>query len=115
MMTETLDVVSAATPPRKRRPARSAKDVERDAVRALVQAAWERGEDLTGPDGLLRQLTKSVLETALDEEMSERLGYDKHDLVGNNTGNSRNGMRTKTVFALRWRVHIGRRTDVHRE
>ena len=98
MMTETLDVVSATTPPKKKRPARSAKDVERDAVRALVQAARDRGEDLTGPDGLLRQLTKTVLETALDEEMSEHLGYDKHDPVGNNTGNSRNGVRTKTVL-----------------
>lgn len=53
---------------------------------------------MTGPDGLLRQLTKTVLETALDEEMSEHLGYDKLDLAGNNTGNSRNGVRTKTVL-----------------
>jgi hypothetical protein len=44
---------------------------ERDAVRAVVQAARDRGDDLTGPDGLLRQLTKTVLVTALDEETSE--------------------------------------------
>ena len=100
MVTETLDVVSATTPPRKKRPARSVKGVERDAVLALEQAARGRGEDLTCPDGLLRQLTKTVLETALDEEMSEHLGYDKHDPVGNNTGNSRNGMRTKTVLTV---------------
>lgn len=55
---------------------------------------------MTGPDGLLRQLTKTktVLETALDEEMSEHLGYDTLDPVGNNTRNSRNGVRTKTVL-----------------
>ena len=44
------------------------------------------------------QLTKSVLETALDEEMTEHLGYDKHDPAGRNSGNTRNGTRAKTVL-----------------
>lgn len=49
--------------------------------------------------GLLRQLTKNVLGTALDAEMTEHLGYDKHDPVGRVSGsNSRNGTRPKTVF-----------------
>lgn len=48
--------------------------------------------------GLLKYLTKTVLETALDEEMNEHLGYDKHSIEGNNTGNSRNGTRSKTVL-----------------
>ena len=52
---------------------------------------------LTGPDGLLKALTKTVIETALDEEMAEHLGYDKHDPEGRNRGNSRNGKRSKTV------------------
>lgn len=39
-----------------------------------------------------------VIETALDEEMSEYLGYDKHDPAGRGSGNSRNGMRSKTVI-----------------
>ena len=43
-------------------------------------------------------LTKTVLETALDAEMSEHLGYAKHDAVGRDGGNSRNGTRTKTVL-----------------
>ena len=47
--------------------------------------------DLVGPGGLLTGLTKTVLETALDEEMADHLGYDKHDPVGRNSGNSRNG------------------------
>jgi hypothetical protein len=42
MMTETLDVGSATTPPKKKRSARSAKDVGHDAVRALVKAARDR-------------------------------------------------------------------------
>jgi hypothetical protein len=46
----------------------SPTDVERSAIRELVVAARARGEDLTGPDGLLKLLTKTVLETALDEE-----------------------------------------------
>jgi putative transposase len=47
---------------------------------------------------LLTGLTKTVLETALEAEMSEHLGYDKHDPAGRNGGNSRNGTRTKTVL-----------------
>ena len=43
-------------------------------------------------------MTKTVLETALDEEMSEHLGYDKHDQRGRGSGNSRNGSRSKTVL-----------------
>ena len=54
--------------------------------------------ELVGPGGLLNQLTKRVLETALEEEMSAHLGYDKHDPVGRDRGNSRNGVRAKTVL-----------------
>ena len=64
----------------------------------LLAQAKERGVELVGPDGLLNQLTKRVLETALEEEMAEHLGYDKHDPVGRNLGNSRNGVRAKTVL-----------------
>ena len=45
-------------------------------------AGQEQGLSLTGPDGLLKQLTKTVLETALNEEMTEHLGYEKHDPAG---------------------------------
>jgi hypothetical protein len=53
--------------------------------------------ELVGQGGLLTRLTKSVFETALEAEMTEHLGYDKHDPMGRNGGNSRNGTRTKTV------------------
>ncbi|WP_240760338.1 transposase, partial [Phytoactinopolyspora endophytica] len=72
-------------------------DPQRLAEQLLAQAK-EQGVDLVGPDGLLNQLTKSVLETALDAEMSEHLGYDKHDPAGRGSGNSRNGTRAKTVL-----------------
>jgi putative transposase len=64
----------------------------------LLAQAREQGVELVGPDGLLNQLTKRVLETALEEEMADHLGYDKHDPVGRNLGNSRNGVRAKTVL-----------------
>src|SRR3954462_13450647 len=64
----------------------------------LLAQARAKGIDLVGPDGLLSQLTKKVLETALEEEMAEHLGYDKHDPVGRNGANSRNGVRAKTVL-----------------
>lgn len=71
---------------------------EADAARELVRMAKEQGLSLTGPDGLLKQLTKTVIETALDEEMTEHLGYEKHDTAGKQTANSRNGVRPKTVL-----------------
>ena len=64
----------------------------------LVEKARAEGVDLVGPGGLLTGLTKTVLETALDAEMSEHLGYDKHDPAGRDGGNSRNGTRAKTVL-----------------
>lgn len=71
---------------------------ERAAVRELVRAARARGEDLTGPDGLLKLITKTVLESALEEEMSEHLGFDKHQGPKDGAGNIRNGTRIKTVL-----------------
>lgn len=64
----------------------------------LLAQAKEQGVELVGPEGLLNQLTKNVLETALDAEMTEHLGYDKHEPIGRDSGNSRNGTRLKTVF-----------------
>ena len=71
---------------------------EQQAAVELVRLAQEKGLSLTGPDGLLKQLTKTVLEAALNEEMTEHLGYEKHDPAGAGTGNIRNGTRAKTVL-----------------
>ncbi|MBM0280157.1 IS256 family transposase [Micromonospora tarensis] len=79
----------------KKRPELSA---EAKAAAELVRAAKEQGLSLTGPDGLLKQLTKTVLETALNEEMTEHLGYAKHEPDGAGSGNVRNGSRSKTVL-----------------
>jgi len=64
----------------------------------LVRRAREQGLSLTGPDGLLKQLTKTVLETALNQEMTEHLGHKKHGRPAAGTGNVRNGTRAKTVL-----------------
>ncbi|MBQ0905617.1 IS256 family transposase [Micromonospora sp. U21] len=77
---------------------RAEPSAEAKAAVELVRAAKEQGLSLTGPDGLLRQLTKTVLETALNEEITEHLGYEKHDLAGAGAGNIRNGSRSKTVL-----------------
>ena len=84
-MTETLD------------PMANTVDQQQLAEQLIAQAR-QQGIELIGPDGLLNQLTKNVLETALEAEMSEHLGYDKHDPVGRTGGNSRNGTRTITVL-----------------
>ncbi|GAA4048618.1 hypothetical protein GCM10023063_40170 [Arthrobacter methylotrophus] len=66
---------------------------EVDAGRELVKKAKEQDLALTGPDGLLKQLTKTVIETALDGELTEHLGYERHDAAAKVTANSRNGTR----------------------
>lgn len=71
---------------------------QKELAEQLLEQAKEQNIELVGPDGLLGQLTKGVLETALDAEMSEHLGYEKHDPAGRNSGNSRNGTRAKTVL-----------------
>lgn len=73
-------------------------DAQQDLAARLVEQAQADGVDLVGPGGLLAELTKRVLELGLEVEMSEHLGYDKHDVAGRDGGNSRNGTRTKTVI-----------------
>jgi putative transposase len=60
-------------------------------------ADYKTPEDIIGEHGLLKQLTKAVLERAMQAEMTEHLGYEKHDQAGNNSGNSRNGKTTKAL------------------
>jgi transposase-like protein len=66
-------------------------------VGRLVDQAREQGLDLVGEGGLLQQLTKRVLESALEGEITDHLGYDKYEPAGKGSGNSRNGTRSKTV------------------
>src|SRR5579859_3364843 len=61
-------------------------------------ANYEKPEDLTGENGLFKQLKKALLERMLGAELSEHLGYEKGDPAGRGSGNSRNGYSGKTVL-----------------
>src|ERR1700722_2805031 len=63
----------------------------------LIDELLKKGRTTEDVNGLLKQLTKAVLERALQGEMTEHLGYSKHDPSGDNSGNSRNGVARKTL------------------
>ena len=60
-------------------------------------ADYKTAEDLIGEHGLLKQLTKKLVERALEAEMAEHLGHGKHEPVANPAGNTRNGRSKKTL------------------
>src|SRR5947199_4939510 len=66
-------------------------------IDALLRDAKSSGTPIDGVDGLLNQMTKAVLERALQAEMTDHLGYEAGDPAGNGSGNSRNGKTRKTV------------------
>lgn len=72
--------------------------VDRALVAQLVGEAQRQGLSVDGEGGLLAQLTKLVLESALEGELTAHLGYEKHERSGEPDGNSRNGTRSKTVL-----------------
>jgi len=58
---------------------------------------YKTPEEILGENGLLKQLTKAVLERAMQAELTDHLGYERHDPAGDNSGNSRNGKSKKTL------------------
>ncbi|MCA1568521.1 MAG: IS256 family transposase [Acidobacteria bacterium] len=70
--------------------------IDLDLVDQLLKD-YKRPEDILGENGILKQFTKALLERAMQVEMSEHLGYEKHDSTGDNSGNSRNGSSGKTL------------------
>src|SRR5215208_4266094 len=72
--------------------------VDEQLIARLAGRAREGGLQLTGEGGLLAQLTKRLVESALEGEITDHLGYDRHDAAGRDGGNSRNGHRAKTVL-----------------
>jgi putative transposase len=69
-------------------------------------AGYEKPEDLTGPDGLLKQLTGALVERALGAELTEHLGYEPGAPEGAGTGNSRNGTSPKTLVTEQGEIPI---------
>jgi len=70
--------------------------INHDLVDQLLKD-YQKPEDILGENGLLKQFTKAVLERAMQAELTEHLGYEKHEPAGKNTGNSRNGASKKTL------------------
>ena len=68
-----------------------------DELLSSLLANYQKPEDLIGENGLLKQLTKLLVEKALDAEMTEHLGHEKHEPVVNSAGNTRNGRSRKTL------------------
>jgi putative transposase len=93
-MTDTAMVPAASSGRRHERPPL----IDDQLADQLLGKAQAEGVELLGPDGLLSQVTKAVLERALAEEMTEHLGYEKHDPAGRGSGNSRNGSTGKTLL-----------------
>jgi putative transposase len=87
-----MSVVSARSVP-----AVSDEAAMREWAELLVARAREEGVDLTGEGGLLTGLVRQVLQTGLEVEMADHLGYERHDPAGRGSGNSRNGVYPKTV------------------
>jgi putative transposase len=71
-------------------------EIKREVLDELIKD-YKKPEDLIGETGLLKQLTKALLERAMGAELTQHLGYEKHDPVGYHSGNSRNGTSAKTV------------------
>jgi len=71
-------------------------EIKKEVLDELIKD-YKKPEDLIGETGLLKQLTKALLERALGAELTQHLGYEKHDPAGFHSGNSRNGASAKTV------------------
>lgn len=71
-------------------------EIKKELIDELLKN-YRKPEDVIGENGLLKQLTKAVLERAMDAELTHHLGYEKSDPAGYNSGNSRNGTTSKTL------------------
>jgi putative transposase len=71
-------------------------EIDKEAIDKLL-ANYQKPEDIVGENGLLKQLTKALVERAMEAELTTHLGYQKHDPVGYGSGNSRNGTSKKKL------------------
>src|SRR5882724_2734975 len=81
---------------KKRKKRTDEKPINEELIDELL-ADYKKPEDVIGENGLLKRLTKAVLERAMNAEMADHLGYQKHDPAGYKSGNSRNGATSKTL------------------
>ena len=69
----------------------------KEALLEEILRDYKNPEDLFGKDGILKGLTKRLIEKAMEGELTHHLGYEKHSPAGDNSGNSRNGKSQKTI------------------
>lgn len=81
------------------------KEIEDEIIDNLLKD-YKEPDDLIGENGLLKELTKRLLERAMSAEMTEHVGYEKHEAAGRNSGNSRNGKTAKTLKGTFGRLPI---------
>ena len=79
--------------------------ISREVLDELLKE-YKNPDDLLGDQGILQQLTKALVERALEGELTHKLGYEKHSPEGHNSGNSRNGTTPKTVKSKRGQMRI---------
>src|SRR4051794_37348549 len=97
-----MTTTSTTSPAESSRPPRSVPLVGdepalRDWAAELVERARTNGVELTGENGLLTALLRQVLQTGLEAELTDHLGYERHAVEGRGSGNSGNGSYPKTV------------------
>jgi len=80
-------------------------EINKELLDELIKD-YKKPEDLIGETGLLKQLTKALIERAMSAELTHHLGYEKHDPAGYNSGNSRNGTSPKTVKGDFGEIHL---------
>ena len=68
--------------------------IKKELIDELIATS---GGGLIGPNGLVKELTKALVERMLSGEMNHHLGYQKHEVAGHGSGNSRNGNSQKTL------------------
>jgi len=71
-------------------------EIDKEVIDKLL-VNYQRPEDIVGENGLLKQLTKALVERAMEAELTTHLGYEKHDPAGYGSGNSRNGASKKRL------------------
>lgn len=80
--------------------------IRRELIDELLKE-YPDPQDILAEDGLLKQLTKAVIERCLETELDTHLGYPKHARQGNETGNKRNGQSKKTLKGEQGQIQIG--------
>jgi len=77
-----------------------------DEILDQLLDGYKNPEDITGPNGIIKQLTKRLIEKVMQQELTHHLGYSKNSKVGDNSGNSRNGYSEKTIKTDRGEISI---------